>query len=472
MASLEQQSGSLASDIVIHYDLRRPKSGIDLVTSRSAGEDGFFYMTITAGEELAEADPGMDYVFLLDVSGSMANDAKLVISRQSLFAFIDELDPRDRFEVMSFNIQPHAVFGTLQPSNAASKAAARDFLDAQAAKGGTTLAPALTTAYRYGDPDRPLNVVILSDGMTEQAERRELVTLIGQRPRHARVFCIGIGNEVNRPLLEQMAEDSGGLASFISRSGDFKRQAKAFRRKLLRPAASDLGLQFEGPAVYDVVPEKLPNLYHGTPVKVYGRYRGEGEARVTLQGNIQGRLLEQTVALDFPKVDNDNPEIERMWALKRIDQLLKAVGRGSNREQAVEEVIRLGEAYSIVTEYTSFLVLENDTEYRRWKIERRNLNRIARDRAAQAKRREQLDAIRDKAVRDIGPPSVADREATGPKPAAAPRHNPPQGQPNAVPAAQSRPQSRDFNFNGFGSGPVGPLFLGLAYLMTRRRKRH
>ena len=472
LASLEQQSGSLAADIVINYELKRPKSGIDLITSRRSGEDGFFQMTITAGKELAEADPGMDYVFLLDISGSMANDAKLIISRQSLFAFIDELDPRDRFEVMTFNVQPHAVFGEFRPADTESRAAARTFLDAQAAKGGTTLAPALTTAYRYGDPDRPLNVVILSDGMTEQKERRELVDLISQRPRHARVFCIGIGNEVNRPLLEQMAEDSGGLAAFISRSGNFKRQAKAFRRKLLRPAAADLALGFEGVEVYDVVPEKLPNLYHGAPVKVYGRYRGTGEARVTLKGNIQGQLLEQTVPLAFPSVDIDNPEIERMWALKRIDHLLKGVRRGSDRQPAIEEVIRLGENFSIVTEYTSFLVLENDTEYRRWKIERRNLERIGRDRAAQAKRRAELDAIRDQAVLNIGPLTADARDKTGPKPKVTPQQNKPQTQsaPAPVQTTQPRRQSRDFNFGG-GSGPVGPLFLGLAYLMTRRRKK-
>jgi hypothetical protein len=74
----------------------------------------------------------------------------------------------------------------------------------------------LTTAYKYGDPDRRLNVVILSDGMTEQKERALLIDMIGRRPSHARVFCIGVGNEINRPLLEQMAEDSGGLAAFIS----------------------------------------------------------------------------------------------------------------------------------------------------------------------------------------------------------------------------------------------------------------
>ena len=460
MTSLEQKSGSLAQDIVIHYDLSRPHSGIDLITSKIPGDDGFFYLTITAGKELAAHDMGMDYVFLLDISGSMANSNKLPISRQSLGAFINELDAKDRFEVMTFNIEPDTVFNQLRDASPQAKSEATAFLDSQAARGGTILAPALTTAYKYGDPDRPLNVVILSDGMTEQKERAILMNLIAQRPSHARVFCIGIGNEINRSLLEQMAEDSGGLAAFISGSDDFKRQAKAFRRKLMRPAAGNLNLRFDGIEVYDVVPARLPNLYFGSPVRVYGRYKSAGDARITLTGQVQGRELKQTAVLPFPKKDESSPEIERMWAQKQINQLLKSADRQDNRPAVVDEIVRLGESYSIVTEYTSFLVLENDAEYQRWKIERRNQNRLQRDRAAQAQRQQSLDALRQKALQDIGPqPKLAQAApkslpAVDPNRLSAPQVQQPTRQPTASPAAQS-PQSRGFDFD-FGSGPVGP----------------
>ncbi len=470
LASLEQRRGSLAADIVIHYGLSRPRSGIDLITSSAEGDDGFFYLTITAGKELSAHDLGMDYVFLLDISGSMANSNKLPISRHSLGAFINELDAKDRFEVMTFNIQPTTVFNQLRDATTEAKSEATTFLDSQAARGGTILAPALTTAYKYGNPDRPLNVVILSDGMTEQKERSALITLINQRPGHARVFCIGIGNEINRPLLEQLAEDSGGLAAFISGGDDFKRQAKAFRRKLMRPAVGNLNLQFDGVEVYDVAPSKLPNLYFGSPVRVYGRYRGNGDARVILTGQVQGIDIRQSATLPFPKKDTSSPEIERMWAQKQIDQLLKTADRQNNRQGVIDDVVRLGESFSIVTQYTSFLVLENDAEYKRWKIQRRNRNRLQRDRAAQANHRQVLNALREKAMRGIGPQLQMAK--------AQPRHTPlvnpaisSPPQPRPVTPDASRRQSRDFDFK-FGSGPVGPLFVGLALWMRRRKNRH
>ena len=466
LASLEASGGSLTSDVIVSYAISRPKTGVDIITSRQPGEDGYFLMTLTAGKELEELDGGMDYLFLLDISGSMGNAGKLIVSKNSLGAFIDELEDNDRFEVMTFNVSPNTLFGELRSGTPEMKEEARAFMSTQQARGGTVLAPAMTTAYKYGDPDRTLNVVILSDGMTEQAERQTLMKLIRSRPGFARVFCIGIGNEVNRPLLEQMAADSGGLAAFISSGDNFRRQAKAFRRKLMHPAAADLQIGFAGIRVYDVEPEVLPNLYFGSPVRVYGRYSGKGEATLTIKADVRGKELRQSDTMFFPGNDPANPEIERMWAWNRIDRLLKNADSTSSRGKVIDEVVRLGEGYSIVTEYTSFLVLENDEEYKRWKIQRRNSLRLGRDRNAEAQRRRQLDTIRNKAMADIGP-RITTEKLLAPK---APTKQKVVSAHKTVvrkPVPQQR-QSRDFDF-GTGSGPVGPLFIGIAYWIRRRK---
>lgn len=467
-ASLELAGGSLAEDVVLHFGLERPRTGLDLVTSRRSGEDGYFLLTLSAGKQLQTTEAGMDYVFVQDISGSMGDDGKLLLSKNSVSAFIEALAPADRFEVMTFNVQPHALFGTLKSAEAEARRQAAEFMHAQQARGGTVLVPAVTSAYRYGTADRTLNVVILSDGMTEQKERRTLLQLIRERPRNARVFCIGVGNEVNRPLLEQLAEDSGGLAAFVSRGDDFTRQAAAFRRKLMHPVATDLQIDIKGMHVYDLEPQELPNLFHGSPVRIYGRYSGSGEAMVTVTGDIRGQVMRQSTALLFPATDNDNPEIERMWAWKRIDGLLKNADRTGSRSAVIDEVIRLGEGYSIVTEYTSFLVLENDPEYQRWKIERRNLRRFTRDRRAQEARRKDLETLRRKAVADIGPQPAAESSSDLSPTSSVPPLSSPPAQPQSPSASNTPSQSRDLDF---GTGPVGPLFVGLAWWMTRRRKR-
>lgn len=475
-ANLESSGGNLSQDVVLLTHIARPKTGMDLITSRREGEDGFFCLTLTPGQEIPKEQQSMDFVFLVDVSGSMADAGKLLTAKDSVGAFLQELGDEDRFEIMTFNIKPNLAFGKLEPATAANKERGSAYLSKQEARGGTVLRPAIATAYKYASNDQPLNVVILSDGLTEQQERQTLLQLIQSRPGNTRVFCVGVGNDVNRPLLEQLAEDSGGLAAFISASDDFTRQARAFRQKLVRPFASDLQLKFAGMDVSEVEPVTVPNLYFGSPVRIYGRYHGSGVADVTLRGSVKGVEIKQTAQLEFPKTDTANPEIDRLWASKRISSLLKDADRKGDRSQIIPEIVRLGEDFSIVTEYTSFLVLENDAEYQRWKISRRNLENTGRDRTAQAKLREELETIRNKAMAELGPQDSA--AATAPKPvrmASANRAmNQPALQAPAPPPQQAQPahgQSFDFHIPG-GSSPVGPFgVLTSLWLLHRKNKK-
>lgn len=477
-ASLETKGGSLAQDVVLACHLQRPKTGIDVTTSARVSEDGFFSVTLTAGEDAPGKDAGADYVFVLDVSGSMRDDGKLLLSKDCIGAFINELGAQDRFEVMTFNIQPSLAFNTKRGADAQAKQDAFAFLAKAQANGGTVLNPALTTAYKYADPDRPLNVVILSDGLTEQSERRSLLELIGARPRNAKVFCIGVGNDVNRALLEQLAADSGGLASFLSPGDNFVRQAKAFRRKLMNPVATDLQLSIKGNGieVVDMEPRQMPNLFHGSPVRVYGRYRGNGVAKLSLRGNLNGVEWKQPADIELPKEDTSNPEIERMWAWHRIDSLLKNSERSGTREQVIPDVVRLGEEFSIVTEYTSFLVLENDAELRRWNIERRNAARLTRDRQSQSAREATLTALRQKAVADLGPQPASAETKPEPRQAPVAAPHPEDARTTPLPPSLSTPsrsQSRDFGLGGGGggSGPVGPLFVIFSAWLARMKRR-
>lgn len=484
-ASLEAAGGDLSRDVVVSFDVARPRTGLDIVTSRPQGEDGYFLLTLTAGKELEAASQGADYVFLLDVSGSMERDGKLGLSRKSIEAFVEKLGPQDRVELITFNVGANTLFGALKPADDDAKREAAAYLGTQRARGGTVLRPAVEAAYRYLDKDRPLNVIVISDGMTEQSEQRELIELISRRPAGTTVFYVGVGNDVNRPLLTQLANDAGGLAAFLSAGDDFERQAEAFRRKLSKPAATNVRLTFDGGDVYDVEPQRLPNLFHGQPLRVYGRYRKPGPIEVRVQAEIQGSPLDQKVPLDLPQRDDANPQIERIWAFKKVERLNEQMRRDGSQGLR-DEVVRLCEGYSIVSEYASFIVLENDAEYDRWKIERRNVTRSRRDRAAQEAVRRQLEKLRDQTQASIGPngdpakpaantvaatPISSPRNATAP---AAPRSLQPIDPPQVASRDLFVPSQRSSGGGG-GGGALDPLsvaaLLGLGGAAWRRRQR-
>jgi Ca-activated chloride channel family protein len=461
-AGLETTGGDLNRDVVLAYKIARPKTGIDVIYSKPDSQDGYFCMTLTAGQELTKMDTGMDYVFLLDISGSMADEGKLKISRNCIKAFIDELSAKDRFEIITFNVSPTTLFNKLESAGEKSKARAETFLTSRSASGGTVLDPALRTAYKYRDEDRALNVVILSDGMTQQNERAQLLAAISQRPSNARVFCVGVGNEVNRPLLGRLARDAGGLAAFLSRGDNFVRQAQAFRRKLTKPAMRNVKIDFTNVEVYDLLPAKMPNLYHGAPVRIYGRYRQAALANATLTAEVNGREVTMKTEMDLPERDSDNPEIQRMWAWRKVQMLTAQPKPHAN--DITSEIVRLGEGYSIATEYTSFIVLENDAEYKRWKIDRTNALLVARDRTARERLGKQLEGMRNDALASLGPQGA--KGVQGANPAT----NTTGSTPGRTPQFRS---PAPFSGGGGGGGPVGPISLTVIALLAigARRKR-
>ena len=485
-ASLELEGGDLSRDLVLAYHLERPRSGIDIITSKASDQDGYFQLTLTAGPELKESNDGKDYVFVLDISGSMAHDKKLQSSRRSIEAFIRCLSPADRFELLAFNIQPIAMFKELRSADDVGQQAATTFLANQQARGGTMLRPALQTAYRYGKSDRQLNVVVLSDGMTEAKEQHELLTQLTARPTGVRVFCIGVGNEVNRPLLKQIAQQAGGLAAFLSQDDDFQRQAEAFRRKLLRPAMADLQIDFSGAQVYDLEPQQLPDLYHGSPLHIYGRYVDAEPLSVSVSAQVLGQRITQEFVTEMPNADDTNPEIERTWAWHRVQRLLAAERAGVSRGQHRGTIVSLCEDYSIASEYASFIVLENDAEYQRWAIDRKNVGRIERDRSARNRRREQLRELRDQAVAALGPAQDAKGRRTTDKRLSVQKSSTDRPAPlqHAAPAPTQvarRPEKSPMNFSiprsQGGGGAIDPVsgtllltLTGLGAWAKRRRE--
>ena len=331
-------------------------------------------------------------------------------------------------------------------------------------------------------------MVVLSDGMTENDRAAwNCCRLIAAAPSGLRVFCIGIGNDVNRPLLKQLAEGAGGLAAFVSQQDDFARQSQAFRRKLMRPVATGVRIAVNGIETCDVTPEALPDLFYGAPLRLSGRYKNSGDATITIEADVMGQPVSQTVQVRFPDVEENNPEIERLWAFQRVEQLMADIRRNGESPAAVGRILNLCEGYSIAGEYASFIVLENDAEYARWAIERRNVTRVSRDDNARLRLQEQLQQLRDSALAQSGPvepqavavtePAQQNGSQTDPTAAASPAFAPARTTPTDLIWAQPSSPSVSPSSSGGGSGggaidPVtGLLAAGLAAFAAFNRKR-
>jgi Ca-activated chloride channel family protein len=192
---------------------------------------------------------------------------------------------------------------------------------------------------------------------------------------------------------------------------------------------------------------------------------------VTVRADVGSAAHEQTETLTLPETDGGNPEIERMWAWHRVQRLRREADRAGSPDLGRAEIVRLGEGFSIVTPHTSFLVLENDAEYRRWKIERRNALRLRRDRAKQQELASRLNDLRRKAATNLGP---VDRTASASsRPTSAPVRASRPSQPASPSPRRSRPSSGGGSWGGGGAiDPVtGGVALAMAALAMAARRR-
>ncbi len=378
----------------------------------------------------------MDYVFVLDVSGSMGDDDKLDVSRDSVAAFLRALGAEGPLRgdgLQHPGARPPSAGS--RPATAEALARARTFLGAQQAQGGTSLLPALTQAYtlcrgpaaQRGRPERRAHRAGGAPAAARRASPRGPRARASSASASATTSTGRCSSSWPRRAAAWPPSSRAGTTSSARR--------RLFRGKLARPEATDLAFRFSGVEVFDVEPQRLPSLYAGSPLRVYGRYRGGGRSRCRSRASAAGRRSSRRRRSCFPEKDKAHPEIERMWAWRRVQRLLKEADRSGLARGGLAEIVRLGEAFSIATEYTSFLVLENDAEYQRWKIERRNALLMARDQRRSRSGAPRSRQLRQKTVSGLGPEAIASPKAP---PLSAPAGQPLASSPSRPPPRRSR----------------------------------
>ena len=409
-----------------------------------------FMLVITPGASLQPISQGADWTFVLDISGSM-NGGKINTLVDGVRKVIAKMDPADRYRIVTFNERAHDFSGGFVEATAANVQRTLDRLGAIQAGGSTALYAGLEAAYQGLDHDRTQGLIIVTDGVANVGPSKYADLMKLHRRYDVRLFTFIIGNSANQPLLGALARESGGFAMNISTSDDVIGRIMQAKTKLSHEAIYDVKLTFSGERVKDLAPAVTGNLYAGQQVLVLGRYTGDGPVKVTLSGRISGESKQWRCTANLPETDLDNPEIERIWALAHIEEAMDEIRDQGETDARVGRITGLATEYSLVTDYTSMIVVDQ-YEAEGYGIDRRNADRVARERQAQTRR--------------AGQPVKSYRVDT------------PAGSPGgSLGGAGEQKGSGDgamFGDNrsfGLGSGPVGPLFLALAYVVGRRRRK-
>ena len=402
--SFEAENHQPERDIDILFSRSGKKAfGVDMLTTTFRG-DRFFWMTVAPEWANRKALP-KDLVLILDTSGSMTN-RKLEQARNALNFCLDNLDKRDRFEIIRFSTGAEPFAGKLLPATREHLDDAREFIAGFKPIGGTNMQDAFDMAFQL-EPDtgRPRVIVFITDGKPTigETDNRRLLELIEKNNQHDfRIFPFGIGTKINTHLLEKMALAHGGRHAYALPDEDLELKLSSFYSKIGSPVLGDPRIKVSGVRIHDQHPNRLPDLFKGSALHIFGRYTGSGAATIELTGKSNGKEQTFTYEVDFPKWDRNNDFIPELWAQRRVAWLLEQIRLNGESKEVRDEVVTLARRYRIITPYTSFLILEDDRDLNAV-VRRRFLERESRDapvqEEAQAPRvheraRKKYDALR------------------------------------------------------------------------------
>jgi Ca-activated chloride channel family protein len=347
-------------DVVLRWKLAsdQPETGVLLFRDKERGEHFFLLLGEPPAHVDAKQTPPREVIFVVDVSGSM-HGFPLDTAKTLLRELVGELRPTDRFNMMFFSGGSH-VFepeGSVD-ANRSNVQRALDALDKQSGGGGTELSQATKTALalprgKADGVERARTIVVVTDGFI--GAERAAFDLVREARGDAAVFAFGIGSSVNRHLIEGLAA-AGGTEPFVMLDAAQAARAVQHFRTVARPALTNVNVRFDGFAVSDLEPPAPPDLYAGRPLVMLGRFTGASSGTVVVTGDAIGNKEYRNVITVEDNLERpSHAPLRELWARERIARL---ADRGTPSAADTKEVERLGLRYRLLTERTSFVVVD------------------------------------------------------------------------------------------------------------------
>ncbi len=414
--------------------------GLIVLTHRPEKEKpGYFMAMFTPKLNWGEKVVPKDIIFVLDVSGSMREGAKIKQAKKALEFCVRSLNKVDRFNIITFNNEAARYKDALIRADKENVRRAADYIKQISIGGGTNIHAALMMALNtFKDDDRLHMIAFFTDGLPTVGKRdvKAIVEdVTGGNKADVRLFVWGVGYNVNTVLLDRLAEENHGAREYV-KGEDIEVKVSEFYKKIASPVLTDIKAEY-GFETEDVYPRALRDLFSGTQLVLFGRYKQAGSFTIKLSGKTAGEVKTYEYEVEMPEESAKNDFVPRLWAKRKIGFLLDRIRLGGlkpeARKELKESVIELSKRYGIQTPYTSFLAEEN-TELAR--LARRA--RGAADKGGWARGGKNAPAPRPQGARE---PKSGDRPAPHAAPAAPMKPAPPTGR-GAVEASKKLKEMR------------------------------
>jgi Ca-activated chloride channel family protein len=340
-------------DFVLRYRLRGGAIQTGLLRFE-AGDERFFLLMMQPPARVApQKIPPREYVFIVDVSGSMSG-FPLDVSKQLIGDLLRGLRPTDRFNLLFFSGGSYQMSEESVTASPGHIERALRVLSEVHAGGGTELLGALRKALAMPAAEGTSRTfVAITDGFV--SVEAEAFDLVRSNLGKANFFAFGIGSSVNHQLIEGLARAGMGESFVVLGPGEAPREAARFRKMIEAPVLTGIHVDYAGIDAYDVDPPNVPDLLAERPLVIVGKYRGDGRGSITVRGTSgDGRVENKVGAGGAP--DPALGALVPLWARRRVAELGDRETFGHDTQRGA--ILALGLRYHLLTSYTSFVAAD------------------------------------------------------------------------------------------------------------------
>jgi Ca-activated chloride channel homolog len=356
--ALKDQATIPNKDFILRYDVAG-KQISDALLTHSTGHSGFFTLILQPPERVTAEDvTPKELVFVLDTSGSMSG-FPIEKAKETMKLALDNLYPYDTFNLITFSGDEHILFPEPVPATKENLRKAQAFLESRQGSGGTEMMKAIKASMDPSDKQDHVRIVcFMTDGYV--GNDMEIISEVQKHP-NARVFAFGIGSSVNRFLLDNMARYGRGEVEYVGLNDDGSAAARRFHERVRNPLLTDISIDWNGMAVSDVYPKTIPDLFGAKPLILSGKYSGNSKGVIRLKGKMSGRDFMREIPVDFSSTEQHDV-LATLWARNHVDYLMSydftSAQQGALTPVQKEEITRLGLDYRLMTQFTSFVAVE------------------------------------------------------------------------------------------------------------------
>jgi len=354
-------------DFILRYQVAGQAP--EVATLAHHDQRGGFFTLIIQPQKIVTDEQAFprELIFIVDTSGSM-HGYPLKKSKEAMKKLIEGMRPLDMFNVVRFAGDTGTLWNKPRPYTSSHANKALRYIESFQGRGGTEMQKGILEALAQPAAEGYLRIAfLLTDGYV--GNEYQIFQAIEKERRGARVFSLGVGSSVNRYLLDRVAELGRGEAFYVRQDENSDLVIKKFFQRVDRPVLAHIEIDWGKLDVTELYPPKVPDLWAGQPIRLHGRYQQGGEETIVIRGQMTKQPFEQRLPVNFPQSVPAHEAMATVWAREKVHELMNRMVREGQTAELIEQVTQLGLTYRLMTQWTSFVAVEEKVVNQAGKIE-------------------------------------------------------------------------------------------------------